>query len=504
MQQQQRYYQDPNTGRRGPGGNVFIRLLPWLLILAVAALLVAFGLKALRDSRVEREVAPYEAVFADNVYVDGINISGMTPEAAYDAVMGKQQAGVSGWSMALTYQGHTFVNVDYQTLGLSVDRDSVNRTLKEAWDLTHTGDAYQRKAALDALKNTPYQGSTVHANELSDDQLRSYLDSIAAYITSIAQPSDARLIRFDPNQADPFIIEKEQVGYRLDVEQAREQIMALAAQGTSGQFELQPEVILPEVTEAMLRENMQLRSTAQTEISTRSEYNRVQNIILSSGKVSGTVLKPGQVFSFNQTAEDRTEKNGYLPAEEQIYGNLVAGIGGGVCQTSTTIYQAALLSDLEITKRREHGTPVNYTDPGLDATVYMTRGYEIDFKFRNNTSHDLYIAARVKPGASSRKQVVEVKIYGEPFAEGVKYQLRTIKAEVLYPPAEPEYVKDKNGYYTSFKGEEVQKSAAREGQVVETYLQKYVGGALVEEKLVGTSTYPARQEQIWVGVKDAT
>jgi len=499
LQQQQRYYHQPN-GRR-PGG-ALIRLLPWLLILTVAALLVMFGLKALRDHRVQQEIAPYEAVFADNVFVDGINISGMTPQSAYDAVLSKQQQSVSGWSLALTYHGHTFVTVDYQTLGLSVNQDSVNQTLKEAWALSHTGDAYQRKAAIENLKANAYQGSTVHASEFSGDKLQSYLTAIAAYIDNISAPADARLLRFDPSLPDPFVIQKEQVGYKLDVEAAKQQILALASQGSSGEYELQPQVLNPAVTEAMLRENMQLRSTAQTEISTRSEYNRVQNIILASNKISGTILKPGAVFSFNQTAEDRSEKNGYLPAEEQAYGNYVTGIGGGVCQTSTTIYQAALLSDLEIVKRREHGEPVRYTDPGLDATVYMTRGYEIDFKFKNTTAHDLYISVKVKQGASSRKQVVEVKLYGEPVEQGVKYQLKTVKSEVLFPPLEPEYVKDKNGYYTTFKGEEVKKSSAKEGSVIDTYLQKYVNGTLVDEKLVGKSTYPARREQIWLGIKD--
>lgn len=501
MQQQQRYYQ-PSNPRRGPGASLWMRFLPWLMILAVIVVLVLFGLRAMRDNRVEREIAPYESVFADNVYVDGINLSGMSAQSAYDAVLSRQQQSVSGWNLALVYNGHTYVTVDYQTLGLNVNQDSINQTLKQAWDMSHTGDAYQRKAAIDRLKSEPYYASTVHASEFSSAKLDGYLQSIASYIDGMSKPEDARLIRFDPNQPDPFIIQKEQVGYKLDVQAARDQIMALASEGSSGEYQLKPQIIQPAVTEAMLRENMQLRSTAQTEISTRSEYNRVQNIILSSSKISGTILKPGEIFSFNKTAEDRSEKNGYLPAEEQAYGNYVTGIGGGVCQTSTTIFQAALLGNLEITKRREHGEPVLYTDPGLDATVYMTKGYEIDFKFKNNTAHDLYVSVRVKPGASSRKQVVEVKLYGEPLEPGVKYQLKTIKTEVLFPPAEPEYIKDTKGYYTTFKGEEVKKASAKEGSVVDTYLQKFVNGALVEEKLVAKSSYPARQEQIWVGVKD--
>lgn len=494
--QQQRYYNNPY---RPPHRRSFIaRILPWVLILLVVVLLALFGIKALRDSRVAQEIAPYEGVFADNIHIDGINVSAMTPQEAYDAVYEQRQKSVSGWNLGLSYKGHTYVSVNYQTLGLDVNEDSINQVLKNAWDLTHTGDAYQKKEAIERLKLEAYQVSSVQNSEFTSAQLENYLSTIASYIDGLSKPSDAVLLRFDPNLPDPFVIQKEQVGYHLDIETAKQQILELAASGTSGNFELQPEVIYPGVTEADLRKNMQLRSVAQTEISTRSEYNRTQNIIVSASKISGTVLQPGREFSFNQIAQDRTEKNGYLPAEEQAYGQYVTGIGGGVCQTSTTIYQAALLGNLQISKRRTHSDPVLYTDPGLDATVYKSRDYEIDFKFKNNTSHDLYISVRVKPGASSRKQVVEVKMYGVPLSDSAQYKLKTITTETLLPPPEPEYVNDRKLY----TDEEYVKTTAKEGSVVDTYLQKYINGHLVAEEKVATSTYKARQEVIVRGTKN--
>ena len=497
MQQQTNFnhsYRPPQ--RRG----LAVRILPWLLIALALVLVVLFGIRALRDSRVAQEIEPYEDVFADNIHVDGIDISRMAPQEAYDAVFSKRQESVSAWSMELTYNGHTYVTINYQTLGLQTNVDSINQTLKSAWDLTHTGDAYQKKEAIDRLKSAPWQASTVQNSEFNSDQLGQYLTEIANYIEGTSMPSDAYLLRFDPNLSDPFVIQKEQIGYHLDIDKARQQILEYAAQGVSGKFELQPEILQPAVTEAMLRENMQLRSIAQTEISSRSEPDRTENIRISSDKISGTILKPGAEFSFNKTAEERTLQNGYRPAMELVYGYYESGVGGGVCQTSTTIYQAALLSDLQITTRRSHAEPVNYADPGVDATVYWTKDRELDFKFKNNTNHDLYIVARVKPGASSRKLVTEVVIYGEPLDPGVQHKLKTVVAEVLYPSANPKYISDKDGQYVYFKDEEVEKSPAKEGKVVETYLQKYVNGQLVEEKLVGKSTYVARQQEIYRGV----
>lgn len=495
--QQQRYYNNPY---RPPQRRSFVqRALPWLLITAVAALLIVLGIRALRDNQVAQEIAPYENVFAENIHIDGISLSGMTPQEAYEAVYGSRRQNISGWSMGLTYNGHTYITVDYQTLGLSVNEESINQALKEAWDLTHTGDNYQRKEAIDRLKAEPHQASTVQNSEFVSQKLEQYLNEIANYMGSISQPADAVFIRFDPSLPDPFVFQKEQIGYALDVEKAKQQILDNAAQGISGDFELKPEAIHPAVTEAMLRKNMQLRSVAQTRISSSSEPNRTENIRISAAKISGTVLRPRAEFSFNATAQERTRKNGYLEALEMVYGYYETGIGGGVCQTSSTMYQAALLSGLEITSRRPHGEPVGYTDPGLDATVYWTKDRVRDFKFRNNTNHDLYIIVRVKPGTSSRNLVTEVLIYGEPLEESVQYKLKTIKSETLLPPS-PKYEADKNGEHVYYRDEEKVKSEAKEGSVIDTYLQKYVNAQLVDEKLVGTSTYPARGQVIWRGI----
>ena len=497
---QQKYNRKPSRPRkkRSP----LLRTLSWFLFALAAVLAVIFTARALRDNRVAQEIEVYEEIFADNIYVDGINISGMTPQEAYEAVIDKHQESVSAWSMNLVYNGHNYVTVDYHTLGLEINVDSINQTLNAAWELTHSGDPYQKKSAIDRLKADTYQASSMQSSEFRSVRLEEYLNTIANYMESMSKPADAYLIRFDPNLPDPFVIQQEQLGYRLDVDAAMQQILERASLGISGTFELQPDIIRPSMTESMLRMNMQLRSMAQTEISASSEFNRIQNIVASAGKISGTVLKPGSEFSFNRFAQERTINNGYYEAYEQVSGDLETGIGGGVCQTSTTIYQAALLANLQITKREPHQDPVLYTDPGLDATVYLTRDREIDFKFKNNTDHDVYISVRVKSGASFRKQIVEVKIYGMPIEEDVRYKLKSIKTETLYPPAKPEYVNDKKGLYTSYKDEEVQKTAPKEGSVYETYLQKYINNQLADEKLIGKSRYPARQEQIWRGVKD--
>lgn len=123
--------------------------------------------------------------------------------------------------------------------------------------------------------------------------------------------------------------------------------------------------------------------------------NRVSNIYLACKKVSGIKLIPDEEFSFNNLTGKKSEANGYKYAPVLINGEKSYGIGGGVCQVSTTIYMAALGAGLEILEHYNHSEPVAYAPEGMDATVVF--GVK-DFKFRNNTDDDLYIYVWVSEG----------------------------------------------------------------------------------------------------------
>ena len=116
--------------------------------------------------------------------------------------------------------------------------------------------------------------------------------------------------------------------------------------------------------------------------------NRVINIDIACAKISGIEVLPGKTFSFNETTGKKNESNGYKYAPVLIDGEKSYGIGGGVCQVSTTIYMAVLNAGLEITEHFNHSEPVAYAAEGMDATVVF--GVK-DLKFRNNTDKKIYI-----------------------------------------------------------------------------------------------------------------
>lgn len=136
-----------------------------------------------------------------------------------------------------------------------------------------------------------------------------------------------------------------------------------------------------------------------------SSRNRIHNIRLACKAIDGTVLLPGDVFSYNAVVGPRVESAGFKEAPVIVNGELEPGTGGGICQVSTTLYNAALLADLEIVRRSHHAIPVHYVRPGRDATV--VDGY-IDFRFRNRLNYPIAIDCKV---IGHR---VTLNLYGHP------------------------------------------------------------------------------------------
>lgn len=125
---------------------------------------------------------------------------------------------------------------------------------------------------------------------------------------------------------------------------------------------------------------------------TNSSANRINNITLSCSSINGRVLTPGQVFSFNGVVGQRTTQRGYKVAPVYSGNKVVTGVGGGICQTSTTLYNAACDSGMQVLERHHHTLPVHYIASGRDATVSWGTA---DFKFRNNKDYPVKILALI-------------------------------------------------------------------------------------------------------------
>ena len=218
---------------------------------------------------------------------------------------------------------------------------------------------------------------------------------------------------------------------------------------------------------------------------TTSNSNRNENIRLAVAALNGTIVKPGQEFSFNNTTGARTEEKGYKPATAYLNGEVVQEPGGGVCQVSSTLYNAVVFAGLKSTERHAHSYEPSYVTPGEDAAVSYGGP---DFKFVNNSEYPLAIKASFS--ASDRK--LTIALYGVPILkEGVKIRMSSEKTGEIDPPSAV-YTEDGSLQ----PGQEVQTKAATPGSRWSTDLVTYENDKEVSREFFHNSSYRGKAAQI--------
>ncbi len=244
------------------------------------------------------------------------------------------------------------------------------------------------------------------------------------------------------------------------------------------------------ITKDMLQGKYVLRGAYTTSFS-GSTNNRKYNIRFGAEKINGTILKPGDVFSANDTLGKRTRANGWKNAGAYEAGEVVEQPGGGVCQLSSTLYNAALYADMEIVERRNHSMPVHYVDRGRDATINSV-GNLIDFKFRNNTSSDIIIIGYTEGNN------LHMEIYGVPFEtdEYDRIVIRTKQTGSTSIKTEYEYDDTKPTSYEKVT------SKGSKGYTVRTYKDYYKGDTRVKTDDLGISTYKMFPKKVTVGTME--
>ncbi len=496
---------DPRPPKPPKRKSRLIWLIPILVVLLIAAGVYIHRTeqeKAAEQRRaaeiraeISAKVATGDGVFCPGVYVDGIHLGGMTPQQAKEAVEAQLKQRAGEWSVKLTYGGN-YKLITADMISFTTD---VNGVLQEAWYQGHTGDEDQRYADMLRLEQTPYKAYT--AQPTGDT---SVIDGILATVKSLVDTpaKDACLLGVNKeNIADPFVFEEEVYGAVLNTEPLRQQLYQMVSTMESGTVEIVPDRIEPAVRKADLMKQYTLRSSATTKIHTSSPENRNKNIRHAlCDFVNGYCLEPGKTFSFNKVVGMRTQERDFFPADEIVSGEMVEGYGGGVCQASTTIYQAAVCAGLQIVTRQPHSEKVRYSELGLDATVYLSKNRNKDFVFKNNTDSDIWIFATVEkdPEEKGKNRLrTRVDIYGADLGD-VWYKMESVVTETVDPP-EPEYRKDKKSQYVTYQDEKPYLySEAQPGYKVDVYLTDTRSG---RKTYLYTDEYPAKRAVYYEGVK---
>ena len=436
----------------------------------------------LENFQANRAAIYQDAIYA-GVYIDDIHVGGMSREEAKSVLYAANDMTETPFNITVTV-GNQSWQVNNERVPASRNIDEI---VEKAWALGKSNTT-----GIRGTGTTPFQERVNKASDLMsfpvsyrtektyDHQaLKALAQGIANYVNR--DPVNSQVASFDFGTRT-FTFTEDIPGAYLDGEALYTRLTeTLDAGDYNAQLRVTPEKILASVTRTELMNSFGLISSYTTQ--TTSNKNRNTNILLSCQAISGTTVMPGETFSFNAATGERTAEKGYKEATAISGGASRDEIGGGVCQTSSTLFNAVARANLEIVERSPHAWPSSYVEKGMDATVNWPG---LDFKFKNNTEWPIFLITEY----ANRK--VTASVYGMSLGADVKIDLESQVTRELPQPEGVKYVIN-----TSLKaGESKTTVTGRKGYIVDTWKIWYQGGSEVRREKLFTSTYKAYQETI--------
>ncbi|MDO5378316.1 MAG: VanW family protein [Clostridia bacterium] len=451
-----------------------------LIVLALCAALWGYGAKLYGD-----RMAAYEAyaairqtvgqtTFFPGVTVDDVDLGGMTMQEAQAIFSGRQQQAAETFSLVVSSGDKRWL-ITSQEVPVTFNAETM---LERAYAVGRTGTFEERWNEIERVRE---QGASFTTGFTYDRTAVRRLVEIIGDSLDV-EAKDATLDAFDI-AGRTFTFTEASSGYRIDRDALEADILAaLDAHAYDRVITPSGETVEPSVTRAQL-EGLFGRISSFSTTTTR-DNDRNTNIAISAGALNGRVVKPGETLSFNDCTGQRTGEKGYREAGAIAGGVLVDDTGGGVCQTSSTLFNAVVRADLKIVKRYAHSWPSSYVNKGEDATVNWP---SLDFVFENNGKFPVFVVAWYED------QVVTVEIYGQLLENGMTIDLESEVTQTLTPSDEVLYTLDES----LPEGTRKAGRKKRTGYVVDTYkVYKDSAGAEVKREKLWTTTYRAMQDEI--------
>lgn len=413
-------------------------------------------------------------VIHDHVYIGETDVSGMNEEEAKQALLAKVEE--YGEAKATIKVGEEATEATLQELGLSMD--NVDKTVKQAISYGKQGSVWKRWNQIRKLKKE---------NKVFDDDFALDTEKMSAVIAEKAQPLEVRAqnatIRHTGNG---FEITDEVEGTIIDTNTSIEKLTEYL--NTEWDYkDLEFEVIQTVEEPEIRREDLEsIQDELGSFYTAAGSGTRVTNIARATELINGTVLMPGETYSVEQATVPYTEENGYVSGSAYENGQVVQNIGGGLCQVSTTLYNAVLYAELEIVTRSAHSMIVTYVEPSRDAAI--AEGLK-DLQFKNSYDTPILIE-----GYLDGSNNLWFHIYGKetrPSNRSVEYESETLEV-IDYTT---KYVADSG----LALGEMNSEGSKINGRVAKLWKVVYEDGKEVSRKVMNNSRYNASELKITVG-----
>lgn len=414
----------------------------------------------------------HEETIYPGISVDGISMGGLTRQEAL--VLLRENIGAAiPRDAILLITPHRQYRLPLHDIGYEAE---YGKALDVAYSKGREGNIVQR---LTAIRNLRRKGLQIIAEMCyNQEKTVKILDSIRQ--DTEKKPRNANItIKSGKIKVTPH-----QTGLMMDMALSMTRVEKSLLGRTLEDTAMCIVEIVPDITEEMLGGITYKLGEFRTAFNTDNE-GRAHNIKTACAKIDQKVLLPAQIFSMDKTLGSRTEKNGYKQAKVIINNELVDGLGGGICQVTSTFYNSVLLSGLEVLERRNHTLPLTYIDVGRDATI--SQGY-IDFKFKNNLGYAILVEARIVGS-----QVV-VAVWGRKPVSGNTMKIRTkiierIDAEGVETEVDP----------TLKPGQSVVVREAIPGYRVEVYRDTIdPSGKVIKTEKISVDKYQPRKKKVKV------
>lgn len=416
----------------------------------------------------------WSRVIYPGVYIEDIDLGGKTLQEAESLLSAKFQIPVIKKKINITANGRTYT-IDFSELEAKYN---IEKVAEAAFNYGKQENIINKYRLIKSPEKKEYKLAFSYDSKVIDE----VLDKIEQEVKK--EPSSAKISIIAGN----IKITPEVKGSYLQKDKLREAIISnIDGEPVSETVNLEApiEIVRPEITTEKLSAINNKVSSFSTAFAT-STANRINNIELATKAINGTLLMPGETFSFNETVGERTKARGYKEAGVIIGDKIESGIGGGICQVSSTLYNAMLRAEVPSVERRNHSLPLAYIGKGLDATVDWGH---IDYKFKNTLEYPVYIEGYVE------NKKVYFNVYSNVKLTEKTYEMVTEITDVIEPKVK--YIDNP----TMNKGEEKVIKKASAGYKVKAYRKTFANGKLIKTELISTDTYRAVNGEIMRGTK---
>lgn len=423
--------------------------------------------------------------FYENTKINGIDVSGMSIAEAENVVLTDMLNSKKEIEIELVAKDKSWIlnGNDFEV------SNKIQPVIAQVSKYGKDGNFFQNLSKAKKIKEEGKDFQVSYTNVLAN--MNEKIDEI---INEVEQEAKSASLVFQPNENEVFKVDEGQNAILVNRDLLYQEIDNALKVNKKVKIEIPIIEIENQIDIESLKNSVVKRSEFSTSY-VKSSASRKNNIRRALESFNGMIVEPGETVSFNETTGPRTEEAGYNNAHIIVGGVYVDGVGGGVCQASTTLYNALLLADIDVLSVNHHSLPASYVPLSFDA---MVSGSYSDLVFQNNTDNPIYIKTYAD------ESDIKVEIYGQKFDDGVTIKRRAELVKVL-PHNGDKVVADNKGEYANkilYKGEYLRIKYPREGYESKGYLQYYKDGQLVEEKEIRHDFYQAQDGVVMEGVED--